>query len=414
MTGDRSFLGKKGHVYLVLAVIATTLVQWFLVNSLLIFWLTGCRLLHDSAPRTAVRRAFSSPSFLAFLAIFLLDVSGFLHTHDPQLVWLHVQQKATLVAIPFVITAGPFADRAAFRRLLVAYCRLLAGLSGWCLVVALVHFTQTGDGQVFFYHSLTAALGINAVFYSAYILMGLLFLLSGDAPAGTERAILTVFFTTMMILLASKLLMVLVVAVFAVYLWRYRLVMPCSRLLGLLVLVVLCTGTIAFTNNPVAGRYRAILPGEQQTEPGFNGVSLRLFIWRSAKAILNREHAWVCGISSGDSQDRLNQSYLDAGMSVGYLDYDFHNEYIEVLVDDGLLGLAMLFTAITVVFYASRRTMEAVLVMLVVGLLAGTESILEMQQPLFLACFFPLLPWGLKPPVLAHRADPPTHGFMHK
>lgn len=46
---------------------------------------------------------------------------------------------------------------------------------------------------------------LNAVFYSAYILMGLLFLLSGSAPPGRERAILTVFFTAMMILLASKL-----------------------------------------------------------------------------------------------------------------------------------------------------------------------------------------------------------------
>ena len=396
MNGDRCFLGKKLHVYLVLAVVATTLVQWFLVNSLLILWLTGCRLLYDRGPLMAIRRAFSSPSFWAFFVLFLLDVSGFFHTHDPQLVWLHVQQKATLVAIPFVISAGPFADAAGFRRLMWSYCRLLAALSGWCLVVAMIHFARTGDGQVFFYHSLTATLGINAVFYSAYILIGLLFLLSGAAPAGKQRTIFIVLFTAMMILLASKLLMVMLVVVFAVYLWQYRLVMPRSQLLGLLVLVVMGTGTVAFTNNPVAGRYKAILPGEERAEAGFNGVSLRLFIWRSAEDILSREHAWLWGVSSGDSQDRLNQAYLDAGMSVGYLGYNFHNEYIEVLVDDGLLGLAVLLAAIAVVFHEGSRTMEKVLVMLVVGLLAGTESILEMQQPLFLACFFPLLPWGLK------------------
>lgn len=275
-----------------------------------------------------------------------------------------------------------------------SYCRLLAGLSGWCLAFATARYAHTGDGQVFFYHSLTATLGINAVFYSAYILMGLLFLLSGNAPAGRERAILTVFFTAMAILLASKLLMVLLVVIFVVYLWRYRLVMPQIRLLALLVLVVLGTGMVAFTNNPVAFRYKAILPGEQHAGPGLNGVSLRLFIWRSAKDILNREHAWLGGISSGDSQDWLNASYLDAGMSVGYLDYNFHNEYIEVLVDDGLPGLVLLLAAIALVFHRSGATMEGGLVMLVVWLLAGTESILEMQQPLFLACFFPLLPWS--------------------
>ncbi|HEV2479754.1 MAG TPA: O-antigen ligase family protein [Puia sp.] len=389
MNEDRFFLGKKLHVYLVLAVVATTLVQWFLVNSLLIIWLTGCRLLYDRGPLVAIRRTFSSPSFWAFFAIFLIDVSGFFHTHDPQLVWLHVQRKATLIAIPFVVSAGPFADAAGFRRLLWSYCRLLAGLSGWCLVVAMVHFARTEDGQVFFYHSLTETLGINAVFYSAYILMGLLFLLSGAAPAGRERGILIAFFTAMMILLASKLLLVVLVVVFAAYLWRFRLVLPRSRVLALVILVVMGTGMLAFTNNPVVSRYKAILPEERQG--GFNGVSLRLFIWRSAEDILNRGHAWLWGISSGDSEDRLNQCYIDAGMSVNYLGYNFHNEYIEVLVDDGLMGLAVFLVAMGVLFREGRRTMEGVLVMLVVSLLAGTESILEMQQPLFLACFFPVL-----------------------
>ena len=138
MNANSSFLAKGLHVYLVLAVVATTLLQWFLVNSLLILLLTGCRLWDGRAPLAALRKAFSDPLFLAFFAIFLLDVSGFLHTHDPQLVWMHVQRKATLIAIPFVVSAGPFADGAGFRKLLWSYCWLLAGLSCWCLAVAMI------------------------------------------------------------------------------------------------------------------------------------------------------------------------------------------------------------------------------------------------------------------------------------
>ena len=396
MNANSSFLAKGLHLYLVLAVVATTLLQWFLVNSLLILLLTGCRLWDGRAPLVTLRKAFTDPLFLAFLAIFFLEATGFLHTHDPQLVWMHVQRKATLVAIPFVISAGPFADGEGFRKLLWYYCWLLAGLSCWCLGVAMMRYLQTGDTQVFFYHSLTAKLGINAVYYSAYILMALFFLLSGAAPAGRGRVVLTGFLTAMMILLASKLLLVVLVIVFAVYLWRNRLFMPRSRVVSLVLLVVMGMGMLAFTNNPVVGRYKAILPEEQTARAGFNGVSLRLFIWRSAEGILSREHAWLLGVSAGDSQDKLNQCYLDAGMSVGYLDYDFHNEYIEVLVDDGILGLVVFLAALSVLGRAGRRTMEGALVMLVIGVLAGTESILEMQQPLFLACFFPMLPWGLK------------------
>jgi hypothetical protein len=66
------------------------------------------------------------------------------------------------------------------------------------------------------------------------------------------------------------------------------------------------------------------------------------------------------------------------------------------LVDDGIIGLAVLLAAFTMLSRQGGHTTEGALVLLVIGILAGTESILEMQQPLFFACFFSMLPWGLK------------------
>jgi hypothetical protein len=40
------------------------------------------------------------------------------------------------------------------------------------------------------------------------------------------------------------------------------------------------------------------------------------------------------------------------------------NEYVGVLVDDGMIGLAVFLTALVLVFQAGRRTMEGALVML--------------------------------------------------
>ena len=396
MNDDSGFLARALHFYLLLAVVATTLLSWFLINSLLILALTGCRLWYGRAPLVALRKAFTNKLFLAFFVLFLLEVTGFAHTHDPGLVWLHVQQKATLVAIPFVLTAGPFTNSAGFRKLMWAYCLLLAGLCCWCLGVAIAHYTHTGDDQVFFYHSLTAVLGINAVYFSAYVLMALVFLFSVAAPVGSMRIWLIVFFAGMMVLLASKLLLVVLVVIGAAYLWRYRTIMPARRVLGLVLLVVMGMGMLAFTDNPIVRRYKDILPEEQTGVGPFNGVSLRFFMWRSAEVILAQRHAWFFGVSAGDSQDLLNECYLDTGMSAGYLGYNFHNEYIEVLVDDGLVGLGIFLMALALLWKAGRRTMEGALVYLVLVVLACTESTLEMQHSAFLTCFFVLLPWGLK------------------
>ena len=59
--------------YLLLAVIGTTLVSWFQLNSILIILLTGYRLWHGGSPVSKVRMAFSDGRFLAFFILFLLE-----------------------------------------------------------------------------------------------------------------------------------------------------------------------------------------------------------------------------------------------------------------------------------------------------------------------------------------------------
>src|ERR1700760_812994 len=85
----RYFLRKKVHFYLTLAVIATTLISLFNVNSWCIILLLLCRL-WDGPPRAAIRQAFSNKYFLAFFSIFALEVLGLLYTHDYHVAFGHI------------------------------------------------------------------------------------------------------------------------------------------------------------------------------------------------------------------------------------------------------------------------------------------------------------------------------------
>ena len=387
--------------YLLLAVIGTTLVSWFQLNSILIILLTGYRLWHGGSPMAKVRMAFSDGRFQAFFVLFLLEVGGLLHTHNLTMGWKHVESKATLVAIPFIICSGPFSDGPGFCRLMWAYCRLLAGLCIWCLGSAFVQYVQTGDAGEFFYHALTESLEANAVFFSGYVLMALLFLLRFRSDGrGRERIGLLVFFTGMMVLLASKLLLLLLVVIFSVYLWRFRKTMPGWRSWGLALGLLLGTVLLAATDNPVVRRYKDIFLKERAADGQsighlFNGWSLRVFIWRTADEILQERRAWVFGVSAGDSQDLLDEHYYRVGMNEGFLGYNYHNEYIEVLVSSGCFGLFVLVGAIVLLCRSqgTRAGLEGWFAIAVILLLACTESSLEMQQPAFLSCFFPLLSW---------------------
>jgi O-antigen ligase len=391
---------NKFYFYLLLAIIGTTLVSWFQLNSILIIFLTACRLLQGGSPASSVRTAFSDGRFVGFFILFLLEAGGLFHTHNLYMGWKHVESKATLVAIPFILCSGPFMDGPGFRRLMWAYCWLLAGICVWCLGAAFVQYVQTRDAGEFFYQALTESLHANAVFFAAYVLMALLFLLSAGAREGRGRIGLLLFFTVMMVLLASKLLLVLLVVIFAIYLWRARLAMPAWKSLGLAAGLCLGTVLLAATNNPVVGRYKDILLKERTAHKGpvvrlYNGVSLRIFIWKSAVEILQERRAWVFGVSAGDSQDLLDERYYRVGMNEGFLGYNFHNEYIETLVSGGIFGLCVFVGAMLLLCRSvgRRAGLEGWLVLAVILLLACTESSLEMQQPAFLSCFFPLLGW---------------------
>jgi hypothetical protein len=421
------FLRKKIHFFLVLAVIATTLFSWYNVNSWFIILLLLSRLL-DGPPLRSVKRAFSDKFFLAWFSIFLLELLGLLYAHNMPDAWKHIESKATLVAIPFVLCAGPFTDRAGRHRLLSAYSLLLFAICLYCLCIAVFHYNREKDPSVFFYHTFTECIGVNAVFFSGYVITALLFLLShplhlsfASAPPALSspsrpfisstsplpglrifRIALVVFFIGIMILLSSKLLLaLLIIMLFSFLAGKRSLRLNPAPFLGLGLLVVMGTGMLVCTDNPVIRRYKEIGQGDiglyrqDSFPPGtvYNGLSLRLLIWKYSCEILNKHHAWVFGVTGGDSQDLLNAKYNAAGLGKGYIGYNCQDQYIEELLRSGVVGLCVFLAAcgVLIILAAGIGTREAWFTVTTVLILYLTESMLEMQHSTFFSCFFPLL-----------------------
>jgi O-antigen ligase len=205
----------------------------------------------------------------------------------------------------------------------------------------------------------------------------------------------------MMLLLSSRLMLSLLAIVFIVYAIGGRLRNTKPAAWSLALLIALGLATLAFTDNPFSRRYQELNPGrlsgsiqrESISDASADGISLRLFMWRAAFQILREQRAWAFGVTGGDSQTRLDQKYIDANLNEGYLGYNFHNEYIEVLVHSGLIGWALFMLAIAglIVMTRATGTIPAVFTTGLILLLCSTESALEMQHGLFLCCFFPLL-----------------------
>jgi O-antigen ligase len=416
-----TLLGRKPVFIVAVAVLFTTLFSFFNLNSYCILLLLACRLFLDG-PVTALKIAFNNKFFLAYFAFCLIETAGLLHTHNFATGANAVAKDATLTVIAFAFCAGPFANESEYKRLITVYSLLVFSASFYCLVMAFRLYLLRKDPSVFFYHPLTVPISQNAVFYSVYVLFALQFLLFSKGALQIDflsakmrkwcRIFLIVFFMLMIVLLSSKLILVIallmLVSFFFHYSWANKRALVLSGAAGLCLVIGL-----AFTDNPVRERFTKMADGDAVTAPqggfnpgtSFNALQLRALEWRFAIQILRQRHAWIFGVSPGDSQDLLDGKYIAANMYIGnpadgphrkirgFIGYNFHNQFIETLVRSGIIGLISLL----VIFFLLAgiawqwKTKEAFFTVLTLVAFFIPQSPLTMQHGVFLFCFFPLL-----------------------
>ncbi|HMH32586.1 MAG TPA: O-antigen ligase family protein [Puia sp.] len=392
----------------------TTLLAWFNINAQLIIGLLFFRLMEGN-PLRNIKTAFSNTFFLSCFLLCLVKCAGLLYAQDVNFGWYLLQKRATLVAIPFIFCCAPFTDKQGRRKIMTAFCVLLLITSVYCLIVNAWQWVDQRNSTIFFYHALVTPISQNAIFYSAFLCFGLLFLLSDDLYGLDNkprlrkqfRIFMILFFVGFIVLLSSKLMLAIALLILAAFLGKKESFKKNRKLVigtGLLCLLIVIV--VMMTKNPIRERWLDAVSGpikKENISPGtsFNGVQLRILQWQFAYEILNENHAWFLGVSPGDTQHKLDQKYIHANMylgnpalhDTGFLNYNFHNQYIEELVQSGIVGLLLLlFSCWALVQLAIRvGSREAGFTVFILLALFFTESSLQMQDGLFLYTFFPCM-----------------------
>jgi O-antigen ligase len=167
--------------------------------------------------------------------------------------------------------------------------------------------------------------------------------------------------------------------------------------------------TVFLTNNPISQRFNDIFRGDIgffmqdkfDRADYFNGVQFRLLQWRLVSEILTENKAWLTGVGTGDAQHLLDKQYISRNMypgdpakpgSRGYLAYNTHNQFLQSLLQTGIIG-AFIFLLIS--FFLARMAWRSQnsLYIFIVGLLivySLIESVFETQYGILLYTFFPL------------------------
>lgn len=356
-------------------------------------------------------------SYLAACSLFfVLQIAALLYSENLQDGLKHVQIKSALLFIPLSFFCCNYLNPSRFIKLMKSWVAMLFITITWCLITAFIEYQfHQAPVTVFFYHQLVTSLGHHAVQFSIIIFAALIYLLyiAGQGEYLFNKVIhagIVAYFIGAILLLSSK-LVILFLVVYLIY-FLFTIIKKNTSVKFTIAIVtvagILISSAILFTNNPVSRRFNDIMHGSitivRQTrfspENYFNGVQFRLLQWRFVKEIMQENNAWLTGVSPADAQTLLNKKYIATNMYTGqpgsadhgFLGYNTHNQFLESLLQTGIIGLLIfIFICFEMVRMAVRQK-NSLLTAIVIMLLAYTfnESVFETQYGLVIFTFLPL------------------------
>ncbi|MBU3926460.1 MAG: O-antigen ligase family protein [Bacteroidetes bacterium] len=270
--------------------------------------------------------------------------------------WKELEKQLSFVAIPVIFLLSSM-DKNKFTRASLTGLVLSLTLAGIVMLGDSVwQFLQNWDFSVLTYHQLVEPFQMGAIYFSLFLITALFQITELEWLSNRkllQRAVI-LFYLLLLFLAASK---IIIVVGIPLLIWHYR--QPLKNGFSkhkLLVSMMLLLAMLALI--PVGKRLKMLsqpnleltTAGQFRYDSPLNGLNLRLIQWRFGVEILNENHAWLSGVGLAGAREKLNQKYFQDGLytgtegtsDTGYLNYNFHNQYIETLVRIGLPGLIIL------------------------------------------------------------------------
>jgi hypothetical protein len=354
-------------------------------------------------------RHLLDPLVIFFFLFYLLQLWAWIRLPgDPNTIF-SLEQKASLLLMPFLLSLLLQAVPGVW---LYGVRGFLAGMTAaclYCLSHAVVAYIQLANHSVFFYSAYSSAVASNPIYLSVYVLAAVCALIcyhrAGKLPLPRYlfAALIGLFYMTI-ILLSSKMLIPLGSLIILVLLFPFaknkiqRLLIP-----GLMVSLV---AALMFIDGPVRNRFRQIdlssarnaMELNDFSNYEFNGLDLRLLLWRMAQEVLGENDRWLLGQGGRTYHIALNRKMEDYNLfsgnavtkDTGYLNYNMHNQYVENAIQFGIVGIALLLGILLLCTGDALRIGSRFLLALVIIFSVSflSESILETQSGILLFTIF--------------------------
>ncbi len=322
-----------------------------------------------------------------------------------------VERRGSLFVLPLLINSYSF-SQTVLKKLSLAFVIGVVVSFFICMSDAFYQYSFNHSSGVFFYHNLTRVVVMNAVIVSAYVIIAIHILLYYYKTLNKKIVIPTLFLLLLFcVLLNSKMMLFClgisgIIYFFFYYSKKIAVWSSISIVLALLVLLVFNSHLKERVSSELHANWSVVKQTTFTYDTPFSGASLRLVLWRYAFELLNEKNAWLKGVNTGDFQDLLNKKYKATGLytgskdvgDTGYLGYGPHNQYIEILLAMGCIGLLCFLGLLVFSFrwMLIQKNYLGIQFLFLFLFFFMSESILSVHKGIVPFCFFLLLFFQIK------------------
>ena len=303
------------------------------------------------------------------MILYLLMIVSLAWTYDFAASLKALSKEIPLLLVPVGFMMFPVLNPSQKNTIIRFYSHGILLFVGFYLLKAIVKFIATQNANVFFYHELVTE-DVNAIHVSVYVAIAAFYFITKTNRTAFEKiaaAVLVLF----MILLSSKNIAIVFAVLLCFYIGKRLKKINKRRLIFGFFLVVL--GSVLFSGKIKARFNEEYLSNttenkEAITRPGINNLSIyeawhndvfqandyfpgtafRVYQIRIFTEMLQEDAILFTGYGLNASDFRVREKgeehrvFSGDGTNDGYQNKNFHNEYIQVFAELGLIGFLIL------------------------------------------------------------------------
>lgn len=297
---------------------------------------------------------------IPILLLFIYQVTTLLWSINKKSTIHHLQLELPILLLPIFVSQFPKLDRNDIYKIIRWFSIGLIIYFLACLSNAFFIYQKTYNIEVFFYHPLVSLFNNHAIYISLYCSFCILGLINIKKPNVFDLLLICLLFL-FLLLLASK---NIIISVFIIQIIIFFSNKKFWGIKFIALLIFFISGWFLFLyDNPIRERFleelnyldfSQVLFSKDFQDYHWTGTNLRVFQLRLGYEILEQYHKWIEGLGLGASQGILDICYKKYHCEQ-YYSYNFHNQYMQTLVESGLLGLLLLISLILYCFYISIK-----------------------------------------------------------